>query len=89
MDDDAVCDRLGITMLEPWTLPPPEMVASLAGQAYVGHVWDVVAHVPGLRWAFASQTGGMVVTDRPWLHQSILLQHIPDTSTPLQNHHAV
>jgi len=88
MDDDAVCDSLDITMMEPWTLPPPEVVASLAKQHLVGHVWHVVAHVPGHRWAFASPTGGMIVTDRPELHQAVLLQHLPDTNTPLQPHHA-
>lgn len=82
MDDDALCDHLAMTTLEPWTLAPEDMVAELAEQDLKGRAWRLVAHVPGLRWAFASPDGGVVVADGPQLHRAQLLHHLPHLYTP-------
>lgn len=75
MDDDSLCDSLGIDVIEPWTLAPGDLVADVAAQALAGHTWELVAHIPGIRWAFASKTGGLIVSDRPELEQALLLHH--------------
>ena len=82
MDDDALCDHLAMTTLEPWTLPPEDMVAGVAHQTIQGRAWRLVAHVPGLRWAFASPEEGVIVVDNPELHRAELLHILPHIYTP-------
>lgn len=82
MDDDALCDHLALTTLESWTLAPEDMVAGLAQQTLKGRAWRLVAHVPDLRWAFASPDGGVIVADGPELHRAELLHHLPHLYSP-------
>lgn len=89
MDDDALCQALGITVMEPWAPPPPELLAVAGDQVHPSPdvPWRLLAHVPHLRrFAFVSPVGGLLVTDDPHIHLASLRHRFPCPDPQL--HHA-